>query len=192
MLWLKSQCDRFIPHDRFVCFTDTVVSCDHVMLKTDWPKWWAKMEIYGSDLPGPVLILDLDTVIRGPFVPTPDQLVNPWVMRHFTRDGFQAPEEFACGIMLLPEWFRQAVYLHFSLNPHYFMKEFLGDDQKYFMKYWGKELQRFQDEFPDVFVSYKLHVMQHGLREDNIFINFHGLPRPWDLREDWIPCLPRA
>lgn len=192
VLWLKKQCEEYISHDEFICFSDVPVACENYKLQTDFPKWWAKMEIYKSDLRGPVLILDLDTVIRGPFAPTPDQLESPWVMRHFTRDGFQAVEEFACGIMLVPQWFRTAVWMHFSYNPTLFINEAQGDDQKYFKKYWDKELKRFQDEFPDAFVSYKLHIRQHGLREDNVFINFHGLPRPWEVKEDWIPCLPQA
>lgn len=188
VIWLKRQCERFIPHELFVCFTDTEIEgCAYAPLNTSWPKWWAKMEIYGSDLVGPTLILDLDTVIRGRFSPTEEQLKSSWVMRHFSRDGFRAPEEFACGIMLTTEEFRDKVYRHFSEKPAWYMGEARMDDQFYFQKYFDKELLRFQDEFPDVFVSYKLHVLQHGLNEDNVFINFHGKPRPWDISETWIP-----
>jgi hypothetical protein len=109
------------------------------------------------------------------------------VARHFTRDGFRAPEEFSCGVMLTTEEFRKKVWDHFSSNPDKFMTECNGDDQVYFRRYWNKELKRFQDEWPDAFVSYKLNVLQHGLTEDATFLVFHGKPRPWDIDSPWVP-----
>lgn len=191
VLWLKAQCDKYIPHRRFVCYTDTdIPGVDQVRLKTPWPKWWAKMEAYGdSGLTGPALVMDLDTVIVSKFQPNAEQLRENWIMRHYTRDGFNAPEEFACGVMLVTEAFRKKVYNHFVQNPRKYMDECMSDDQRYFKKYFDKDLLRFQDEFWDQFVSYKLHVLPHGVREDNVFINFHGLPRPWDISRPWIPKL---
>jgi hypothetical protein len=176
-----------MPGSEFICFSDVELPFQRVPLVTDWPAWWAKMEIYGSSLQGPLLVMDLDTVILGKFEPSAEHLTRSWVMRHFTRDGFAAPEEFSCGIMLVTEDFRRKVFEHFSRDPAFYMRESLGDDQKYFKKYWGTSLERFQDAFPDQFVSFKLHVAQHGLREDNVFVNFHGLPRPWQVKESWIP-----
>jgi hypothetical protein len=194
--WLKAQCEKYIPHEKFYCFSDCETYEDSYQLWSNWPKWWAKMEIYGAEwVKGPTLIMDLDTVILGEFKPTEEQLKNSYVMRHFTRNGFNAPEEFACGVMLTTEEFRRKVYDHFfgaCGKPHKYMEEANYDDQRYFKKYWEKDLLRFQDDFPDAFVSYKLHVLQHGLSEDNVFVNFHGLPRPWDVKEDWIPCLFQA
>lgn len=187
--WLRKQCEEFIPHDRFICYSDTPVDCERVKLTTDWPAWWAKMEIYGDEIPGPLLILDLDTVIRNRFEPTKEQLGSSWVMRHFTRDGFSAPEEICCGVMLVTEQFRIDVFEHFTDDAFQYMHAARGDDQKYFKKYWSERLRRFQDEFLDAFVSYKLHVVPHGLRDDAVFVNFHGIPRPWDIRAPWIPEL---
>lgn len=189
--WLKAQCDKYIPHDKFYVYRDTIVSGQgiyNVPLKTDWPKWWAKLEAYGDkNLTGPCLIMDLDTVILNKFLPMPENLESNWIMRHFTRDGFKAPEEFACGIMLVTEEFRREVYEDFSKRPREIMEHCNYDDCKYFYKYWKHKLKRFQDEFLDQFVSYKLHVLQYGLGEDAVFVNFHGLPRPWDIKEPWIP-----
>ncbi len=190
VLWLKRQCERYIPHDLFICFSDVdVPRCIVQPLVTPWPKWWAKMEIYGCPLSGPLLILDLDTVITRRFEPTEAQLEHSWVMRHFTRDGFRAPEEIACGTMLVTEAFRRRVFAHFCEDPYGFIREARDDDQKYFKKYFGRDLKRFQDEFVDEFVSYKLHVLQNGLHEDNTFVEFHGLPRPWNVSAPWIPKL---
>lgn len=189
VLWLKQQCDQYIPHDRFICYSDTPVDCEWIRLEMDWPLWWAKMEIYGGALRGPTLILDLDTVIRGSFAPTSEQLEHSWIMRHFVRNGFSAPEEFACGIMLTTRAFREKVFNHFITDPNKYIGESRGDDQRYFKRYFDKDLRRFQDEFPDAFVSYKLHVLQHGLTNDHVFVNFHGKPRPWDISATWIPKL---
>src|SRR4051812_39102361 len=55
-----------LPH-RFVCLTDvTDVGCERIPLETDWPGFYAKIELFRPGLfHGPVLYLDLDTVIHG-------------------------------------------------------------------------------------------------------------------------------
>lgn len=152
--WLKAQCDKYIPNQRFVCYTDTpVAGVETVFLKEPWPKWWAKLETYGDrSLRGPALVLDLDTVIVGKFAPTEDQLKESWICRHPVRDGFKAPEEFNCGAMILTEKLRKEVYAHFSQHPQKYMEEAMWDDQRYFKKYFNKSFLRFQDEFWDQFV----------------------------------------
>jgi hypothetical protein len=103
-------------------------------------------------------------------------------MRHPTYYG--ATDAFACGMMLLTEKMRRAVSKHFT---HDHMKRYANDDQKYYYAHWSPYLLRFQDEYPDVLAFYKLHVLQHGIREDNAIIHFHGKPRPWDTTHDWLP-----
>lgn len=54
-----------LPH-RFVCLSDVAVPCDHIHLRSMWPGAWAKLELFRHDLfDGPVLYLDLDTVVLG-------------------------------------------------------------------------------------------------------------------------------
>lgn len=189
--WLKDQCDKFVDYERFICYTDTPVDgvwCKE--LKTTWPKWWAKFEIYGDrTLKGPAFVLDLDTVIVRPWGPDKEQLKNSWICRHPVRDGFKAPEEFNCGAMILTEDLRKRVYAHFNAAPHTYMEQCMWDDQRYFKKYFNDDFYRFQDEFWDQFVSFKLHVVPHGLRDDNTFVMFHGKPRPWEIERPWIPKL---
>lgn len=186
--WLKRQCEQFVPHDDFIVGHSEapVPGVTSIPLMEGYPKWWAKMELF-KHLKGPALILDLDTVFIKPISFTKEQLGKDWVLRHPTRDGFRCPEELGCGVMLLTEGFRRKVHDHFVTDPHGFMAEVRDDDQKYYQKYWNKDLNRLQDEFPDVFASYKLNVLQHGFYEDNAVIYFHGKPRPWDLKETWIP-----
>lgn len=179
--WLRDQCERFIPHDRFICYSDVPVDAERVELANDWPSWWMKMQIHADrSLLGPVLILDLDTVVVNHFRPTAEHLSRSWVARHFFRDGFRAPEEFFCGVILTTEDFRRRVYERFVQDPSRYIGEGGGDDQKYFKSYFDTDVHRFQDEWPDLIRSYKLNVLQHGFTEDTAFIAFHGKPRPWD------------
>ncbi len=55
-----------LPH-RFVCLSDDPeVPCERIALVTDWPTYFAKIELYRPGLfAGPVLYFDLDTVIHG-------------------------------------------------------------------------------------------------------------------------------
>jgi hypothetical protein len=54
-----------LPH-RFVCLSDIDVPCEHLHLHWLWPGAWAKLELFRHGLfDGPVLYLDLDTVVLG-------------------------------------------------------------------------------------------------------------------------------
>ena len=54
-----------MPH-RFVCLSDVAVPCARVSLRQFWPGAWAKIELFRPGLfDGPVLYLDLDTVVLG-------------------------------------------------------------------------------------------------------------------------------
>lgn len=58
-----------IPH-RFVCLSDVAVPCERIPLEFSSelksPGWWAKLQLFKPGLfDGPVLYLDLDTVIAG-------------------------------------------------------------------------------------------------------------------------------
>ena len=52
-----------IPH-RFVCLSDCEVDCERIELQHSDPGFWAKLELFRPGLfDGPVLYIDLDTVI---------------------------------------------------------------------------------------------------------------------------------
>lgn len=58
---------------RFVCLSDVEVPCERIALVTDWPGFYSKLELFREGLfAGPVLYLDLDTVIHGNI----DALIN--------------------------------------------------------------------------------------------------------------------
>jgi alpha-N-acetylglucosamine transferase len=49
---------------KFICLSDVDVPCNRIVLENDGPGFWAKMQLFKPNLfNGPVLYIDLDTVI---------------------------------------------------------------------------------------------------------------------------------
>lgn len=78
------------PH-RFVCLTDSPTvpeGVERIPLLHAWPGFWAKVELHRPGLfTGPVIYLDLDTVICGPLDPIADAIAShpllcSWDMQH--------------------------------------------------------------------------------------------------------------
>lgn len=76
------------PH-RFVCLTDEkrrIKGVETIPLRHGWPGFWSKIELYRPGLfGGPVLYLDLDTVVCGPLdaiAATPEAVVACWDLQH--------------------------------------------------------------------------------------------------------------
>lgn len=169
--WLAKQ----VPG--LVCLSDvSVPGVETISLAYDWPGWFAKMEMFGPSLEGDVLMADLDTVVLGmPAVPR-----ETTVLRDFTRPGLMGS-----GFMFVTEADRKRVWdswiadpaghmkAHRRLGDQGFMQDIIGDCAK-----WGDEV-----------CSYKEHVRGKGVPEGAKVVCFHGKPRPWDVREAWIPKL---
>lgn len=88
---LRAQVAHWLPGARFVCLSDVPVDCERVPLQSDWPGWWAKVELF-RHFTGRTLYLDLDTVIVGdpaPLVTGDFTMIRNWVY----------PELFASGVM---------------------------------------------------------------------------------------------
>ena len=64
---LRDAVRRHLPVEhRFVCLTDVEVACERIPLVHGWPSFYSKIEVFRPGLfDGPVLYLDLDTVICG-------------------------------------------------------------------------------------------------------------------------------
>jgi hypothetical protein len=78
---LMAQVERWMPGTRFVCLSDVPVPCERVELASDWPGWWAKVELF-QHLKGRTLYLDLDSVIVGdplPLVTGRFTMIKNWV-----------------------------------------------------------------------------------------------------------------
>jgi hypothetical protein len=178
--WLARQ----VPG--LVCLSDVdVPGVPTLPLKTDWPGWWAKMEMFGPSLDGDVLMIDLDTVVRTlPAMPS-----STTVLRDFTDQAI-----IGSGLMFVTAADRARVWQAFTANPVKAMASCqhwprLGD-QGFLMDHLA-DAARWQD-VAKVY-SYKMHC-RGGLPSDADIVCFHGKPRPWNVSAPWIPPLtqPRA
>jgi hypothetical protein len=165
---------------------------NEVRLREHWPKWWAKFEIYKDlyHLSVPVLVVDLDTVFLKTLEIRHEHKDELLIIRDVWKDGNRFPERLGGGFMYLPAWARRTLWDDFNRRgPKNVIAEFGGDDQPYLHQLFSEKALRFQDEYVDEIVSYKVHVRGIGLQEDNKVVYFHGKPRPWDVDESWIPKL---
>lgn len=180
---LRSGVQRWMrrtPH-RFVCLTDmSGVGADEVLpLREGWPGWWSKIELFDGRLSGPVLYIDLDTIITGPL----DDIAlghKFTVLRNFLR-----AECIGSGLMAWCEDLR-AIHRAFSLKPHAFMREYrtmrLWGDQAFILRHTPVQLDYWQRLHPGKVVSFKLHCMPEGrVPRGASVVCFHGPPRPWNM-----------
>ena len=162
----------------FVCLTDSEVDCQAVPLTEGWPGWWSKMELF--KLPGPLLYLDLDTIIVGDLVPILEAVpkIKFGILRDFYR-GASNRNAMGSGVMC---WSGDQRRIYWGF--HYRRPE-PGGDQIYLEKVI-REPTFLQDQFPGAFVSFKADKVQaNGTAPEVVAVCFHGRPRPWE--QDRIP-----
>lgn len=187
--WLRVQCQTHMPDWEFICWSDMFKAKYTMPLINDYPKWWSKMEVYEDtwDEDFPMLMIDLDTVFLKTLEILPDHVDNAIVIRDPWKNGHRHPERLAGGFMYLPSWARKRI--RSAWNGKDTIGEFAGDDQPFLHKLFSKDALRFQDHYIDQVVSYKVHVKGMGVQPDNRVVYFHGHPRPWEVKADWIPSL---
>jgi len=157
-----------------------------IPLTRNWPKWWGKYEIYASDLEGPALVIDLDTVFVKTLEIRPEHEDKAIIIRDVWRDGTRRPERLGGGFMYLPHLARKKLWSAFDPD---LIKKYNGDDQPLLHDVMSEVALRFQDHYLDEVVSYKAYVKGIGIQPENKAIYFHGIPRPWSVQESWIPPL---
>jgi hypothetical protein len=89
---LHAQVRRWLPGARFVCLADTPLPCECIRLESDWPGWWAKLELF-EHFKGRTLYLDLDTVIvddPAPLVTGAFTMIRNWIYPHLFASGVMA------------------------------------------------------------------------------------------------------
>jgi hypothetical protein len=181
---LHEQWQTWSPiESAFYCLTDMELPgyIRTLPLLNNWPGWWSKIEAF--KLPGPVLYLDLDTLITGDLEPICHQVR--------VRD-FLALREFngVEGLMGsgLMGWSGDAshVYRSFAKDPQRYMREcrtsrkwgdqgFIGDAIPHGLRtYW-------QDVLPGAVVSWKRHCRGGVIPPAARIVCFHGKPRPWEI-----------
>lgn len=197
--WLVKQ----LPGHEVYCITDSLLDQNKfkqttgatklVMRYNAWGRrgWWAKMELFRPELSviGDFLYIDLDTVILKPLYFQFGE--KPCVLSDF----YFPTSSIGSGLMWLPENCRDVVWQGWISNPQGHMDNNHGDQDFLTPFFWDAD--RFQEKFPFQVVSYKAHLSPEDGKQfyksgyDDMskisVVCFHGNPRPWHLKKDWIP-----
>jgi len=167
-----------------VCLSDVEVDgVPTVRLRRNFPKWWAKMNLFSDCIDGDVLFFDLDTVVLGDI--NPFNVGKTTALRDFYRSHL-----LGSGLMYIAQADKKPIWDAFCKNPELHMAKharfpLIGDQG--FLN--GRlDAQRWQDVLPGAVVSYKAHC-QDGVPQRAKVVCFHGKPRPWNVTREWIPTL---
>jgi hypothetical protein len=157
-----------------------------VPLQTDYPGWWAKMELFSNSIPGDLLYFDLDTVIVGDVARL--EVGRTTVMRDVYK-----PRQMQSSLMYIAQADKRAPWREFTREPKFHMRRcttrFRWGDQGFLQDFLRAD--RWQDVLPGAVISYKRDVRKTRTPpgSDAVAVVFHGRPRPWDTREPWVPRL---
>lgn len=149
----------------------------------DWPIWWAKMELFRPDIEGDLMYYDLDTVVFEPLQPDYDFSVM--------LTDFYTPQRPGSGLMYIKQRNKAHVWETFIKNPDFYIHNRLGPlhhgDQGFL---WDTlPHKRWQDLMPGSIMSYKANLRGLAPPEGCRVVCFHGQPRPWDVKAEWVPKL---
>lgn len=163
----------------FVCFTDKAVpGVLSEKLPTNLSGWWAKLELFA--LREPLIYFDLDVVVTGSLAPLVD-----WdgfgIIKDWWLPGFNSSVMKLTGA-------EGHVWDNFTSDVDANMRRcYMGDQQ------WIGEQVPDARTFPKAwFPSYKATPgCQDAVPADAMACIFHGLPKPCQIAEGWVPELWR-
>lgn len=162
------------PH-RFVCLSNTAVPCERIVLREDWPGWWAKLELFRPGLfGGRVVYLDLDVTVVGNLDALAGHPATFVAIRDWLRPGFNS------SVMAWDAGVADALHTAFSPGV---MTRLEGDQD------WLAERLPAATFPPEWCVSYRKHCQCRldGPPPGARVIVSHGFPKPWDLPErHWL------
>lgn len=167
-----------LPH-KFVCYTDLTIKGMSIHFLTEGlDGWFSKFEVFKEI--GPVLYLDLDTIVTGNIDLLVKGIMEPgdtfWML-----EAFSPRHKWASGIM---GWTGDWNWL----IPH--CKRYAGlytMDQECIaatLKNAEKRPNTIKRNSHKIY-SYKHHC-QDGLPKDARIVCFHGKPRPKEVSESWM------
>jgi hypothetical protein len=183
---IRRMLNRHLPGHEFICLSDCVaLNGTQRPLKHDWPGWWAKMELCRPEIEGPLLFLDLDTVVVGDLSPLVADTSRSIVLRDFYR-GKRKRNAVQSALMLLTEEDRAAVWERWSRDPEGWMRRKRSDQDVYEAVLKDRALF-WQDTHPGAVVGYKTDLARgrKPVPEGARVVCFHGRPRPWDCGKAW-------
>jgi hypothetical protein len=180
---IYKQCQKYAPNVEFICISDDPTVPGYVKMEHNWPRWWPKMEIF--KIHGPVLYLDLDTIVFRDLKPILDNILKYEfvAIRDFYKDH-RMQRTLGSGVMF---WKGDMKYLYdeFLKDPEKNMAECMTSrwwgDQGFIEKTIKTPVVYWQDVFPKKLVSWKVHC-RGGIPSDAVIIAFHGKPKPWEIK----------
>lgn len=180
---IYKQCQKYAPNVEFICISDDPTVPGYVKMEHNWPRWWPKMEIF--KIHGPVLYLDLDTIVVKDLKPILDNILKYEfvAIRDFYKDH-RMQRTLGSGVMF---WRGDMKYLYdeFLKDPEKNMAECMTSrwwgDQGFIEKTIKTPVVYWQDVFPKKLVSWKVHC-RGGIPSDAVIIAFHGKPKPWEIK----------
>jgi hypothetical protein len=175
---LAKQCAEYAPGVEFLCVTDLPVGKGVTRLPRfdkSWQGWWVEMEMFNPAIKGPLLYMDIDTVVVGSMADILAQ-TELTVLRDAYR-GRRDPTAIQDSCMLLPEEVRGPIWEDWLQNTDR-IRGLTGAMQNLFQIHWRGKAKYWQDVLPGQFASWKVD----GDRgKDTRVFFFHGRPRPWDV-----------
>lgn len=179
-----------VPYE-FVCFSDVPLKCNYIKLDTDWPGWWAKLEMFR--LIGKALYLDLDSVIVG-------SLDDICLGKHqFTMTHEYYRPLFGCSTAMAWDGDYSYITKEFARVDSQELRDYYDHwtpcqrigDQAFIedvVKGAGRKIKFFRDLFGERSIaSYKVHCMKDGLDGSESVVAFHGSLKPDQLQHvEWV------
>ena len=144
---------------------------DDEVLQSDWPGWWAKMELFApwNRHLRPCLYLDLDTYVLEEI----DDLLEYEFEDFWMLRNFNIPERGGSGVMLIPEDVEH-IWRKWIVDPETHMKRHEKRGDQGFLEQFP--FKRLQDRF-DGIGSYKRNKLQDDPKGFRV-VCFHGKPKP--------------
>lgn len=169
---LQHDLKRHTPDAELICLSDVPVPCARIPLKHDWPGWWAKIELFRA-IEGPVLYIDLDTLVMGDVSPLMDyEHTFTALPNYLNRVGFgSGVMAWGGDLSRLYETFREKpeAWMHACKT-----RQCWGD-QGFIARHITAEC--WDDTHPGLIQSAKIKADRSRAR----LICFHGKPRPRDV-----------
>jgi len=167
-----------IPHE-FVCYTDTKIKGVRIRFLTEnLEGWFSKFEVFREH--GPVLYLDLDTVVTGELGSLAQDVCSSpdtfWML-----EAFNVRRKWASGIMA---WTGDWLWLTLHCKRYSGLYDM---DQDCIAKALGdkrREARVIERRRYGIY-SYKHHCREE-LPDDAKIVCFHGKPRPKEVEESWV------